>query len=732
MSGIDSLFENLSVNEDPAFLISTIAYVPDPESEIELEDSSDEETDEEFKENDFISPSSSRFTIKNFKKNPVFGIDLTEARQKLKHTYNKSRVVKPFLEKLTSQGFDKHGPTSDIAVSFALNRMQSVSQRKNKSLYYEMITTTYSYILHKTYGFFWECQWYDENKRKNVDYEVVRKYYKQLKRVNKDKAKEFLALESAKILVPYQHLRECAKNHRATSELVTMLRKKNNTVYFTLIDCDTIHFNGVFSGYVRIIRNCLKTNQKKNLPLVLSTGYIYPNVYPKEEYIYHIQSIADRRLRIITARTLPYCVYYPEPNTCILIRENVDTVFESFINLERKEGNMESPNLIANILEKCTIPPLFIFSDEKPLVTSIPGRAYNNKKTGKPLNSYLSPELKKGAKPNKSDFDQLKYISQSNLFKKTWYDNLFINKGIKFINTVENIVLEQHKQRCKSILLRYKNAKKKKAIQQDIINELKQFINEPHQIVESLLKFNPVTSCIHFISLIVNAITEEEVERASEGLQLYIEEETVNKIIQACADYKACVTENELEFVRSEYEEELLCIVKDLPRDYTIIFSKENVVKLLEENIVTVDELTSINLEDLKTFMYENDFVDLLANEKMFFCDVVRALVRSMCSAEEIVHNCLENVLHLKFMTGQDASEVILDNYEHIELIEFGLEYYSDEIDMAWIMRELGPWAGQELCVQLGVEIDHFDTHYLTHESTHSYCDECENSNRFV
>ena len=68
------------------------------------------------------------------------------------------------------------------------------------------------------------CKWYDSNGN-YTEYSVVRMFYKQLKKINSTKAEEFRNLTEDRegITVPYQELREYAKNHDKTKELINKI-----------------------------------------------------------------------------------------------------------------------------------------------------------------------------------------------------------------------------------------------------------------------------------------------------------------------------------------------------------------------------------------------------------------------------------------------------------------------------------------------------------------------------
>jgi len=378
--------------------------------------------------------------------------------------------------------------------------MLSLSTRKNQSLSLELESDVKTDIRYEKFGFFWQCKWYN-SKGVLVKYNEVRKFYKQLKWVDSEKAEEFISLTEQGIPAPYQELREYAKNHNKTKKLIQEFREKspNANIYLSLIDSDTISFNGVYSAYLRIA-----SNSKDSVPTVMSTGYEFP-VVSKEAggSVYQLGSQIDRAVRVITVQNIPLGVYYPEPNTCILIPPEWNTVPESFIDPSFKKGDSESASLLRKVKDR--VNASFIFSNDKPLITTIPERAKLTKAHKTPIS--FSTEFKHGALPTKDDIRSFKQISQSHFHEKVWYDNLFINDSIE----VKGCAIAY----CKSLLAKIRNG------------------------------------------------SNEDKDEAILELKKYVKPSVVDAIVIAASSINKYIAKFEIDYIRSEDEVKLLKVLKE-------------------------------------------------------------------------------------------------------------------------------------------------------------------------
>ena len=348
-------------------------------------------------------------------------------------------VAQSFLNKLHSFGLENNEDSLEkiedvVSVSMLLNRPLSISTRKNHLLEKESVSTTKKLISNikvKAFGHFWEYQWYDTDDRK-VEYKTVKTFYKKLKRYDtvKGTSKSVYFKNNSEIgHVPYQQLREIAKNHKYTKELIKNYEDCN--VYLSLVDGDTVSFNGIYSAYSRI--NKESHYQNEEIPTVMSTGYEYPEDAEHGKAL-KLGSRIDRMIRVKTATHLHLSVYYPEPNTCVLVLPGHDTIEESFVDKKRRNGNLELPCLLKHIQESRNKDPetvgaiRAIFSDDNPLITTIPDRAKQNKRKGK---IKFSDEFVNGHSPTQDDVKTLMQISQFNIHPLGWCYCLFINGSIK-------------------------------------------------------------------------------------------------------------------------------------------------------------------------------------------------------------------------------------------------------------------------------------------------------------
>ncbi|RXN32350.1 hypothetical protein ROHU_016250 [Labeo rohita] len=165
---------------------------------------------------------------------------------------------------------------------------------------------------------------------------------------------------------PFQDIREHLKNSPATRNLVEALRGNDprSLIYFSFVDSDTIEFNFIYSEYIQIVRE--EWEKDKIPPTVMSTGYEF---LPGDKR--HIASWLDRTVRTAVAEVYPLFVYYPEPNFCVLVRDTLNTIEESFI--DRRRGNiMESPVLISRVKTRANFKA--VFSDRNPIIIDAPKR----------------------------------------------------------------------------------------------------------------------------------------------------------------------------------------------------------------------------------------------------------------------------------------------------------------------------------------------------------------------
>lgn len=340
-------------------------------------------------------------------------------------TYGEPSQFSNFMSLLEKGGFEPEDidKLSTINVCYGMNRPRSLSDRINRIFEKEVRKPLYSKIKFYKFGFYWDYNWFTSS-NSPVNYNTVRKFYKQLKRFNRKKAEQFRSLWENEVntRVPYQALRDYVHNQIGSQQLVAGHRSLNCDVFLSLIDSDTLDFNGIFSAYNRIYSTFLQENSFS--PTVMSTGYEFRGNL--DEYPYQFGSKLDRSIRVETAKFLPFGVYYPEPNTCILF-ENTDCLLkEKFVDEASdkelfKLGNSESTILLRQVRKRSNA--RFLFSNDNPLMTTIPARTKKNKQGG--LRQFsISFTRQQDPTPANSDKSTLKY-NQSHYDEDVWAKNLY-------------------------------------------------------------------------------------------------------------------------------------------------------------------------------------------------------------------------------------------------------------------------------------------------------------------
>ncbi len=437
-------FEELEVSPKVKFVVNPIIYADGEESDVSSDeeyDSSEELQFDELDTGDKLILPYHPFRIIESKANAAIGekristpVGFTKGQKLLQVNPNiveelgKSTVVQPFLDNLYNTGLESEDDRDIeqlVSASICLNRPLSLSTRKNNLLTKELQTKTEGPITHSKIGIFWKFNWYSAN-NKIVEYKTVRTFYKKLKRYDADndtsKAEEFRDICESGIAPPYQELREIAKNHTNTKELVTASRIKNSNadVYLSFVDGDTKSFNGIYSAYVRIYKAAIVK------PSVMTTGYEFTKEQ-EGDYPFVEGSKLDRFIRVATNKYLKCGVYFPEPNFCVAVTSGATTVTESFINKTIKAcgviiKNTESVALMRNLINSRGNETFeVIFSDDNPLLTTIPNRVRLTKSAKTPIK--FSDGFVNGLGPTEKDLVSFKQMSQSHVHEGVWIDN---------------------------------------------------------------------------------------------------------------------------------------------------------------------------------------------------------------------------------------------------------------------------------------------------------------------
>lgn len=423
------------------FVLNVPMYVPDDsaadDDSVADEISSNEEEDDGFEEtfttienlDDPLAYPFRSFRVGDTKHKCLVG-KISDEPQFLNQNGNlqntaKKSLPQEFLDLLQEQGFangctddlgctDDHGCTDDLGVIIGLNRHKSLSNRINNCLDKQLQATETSKLKYKKFAFYWDIPWTDREGN-SVEYRIVRRFYKQLKTLEPEKAEMFIKHNEDKMRPspPYQHIRETVKNHPFNNDVIQKLKEQspNSIIYVSFVDGDTKDFNGMYSGYVELIR------ESKEPPKVMSTGYEFPQ---EDGHPLYVGSKLERLIRVVTAKAFGPGVYYPEPNFCVLL-QGQDLSNYSFVDRKQADGRLESPILLRALLGTS----LPVFSEKNPVVTS----SDRAQKSSSGL--IFSQQFSKGGAPNADDRRRLSQIIQSTLNPKQWAEALYFNRAFK-------------------------------------------------------------------------------------------------------------------------------------------------------------------------------------------------------------------------------------------------------------------------------------------------------------
>ena len=283
-----------------------------------------------------------------------------------------------------------------------LNRPYSPSKRQNNMLN-EALTSANNGIRQDLPAFnasaiavFWEpkyewCKKSTGRPNPEITVDLVRRYYKFLKRTNRNQALQFL-IDSTHIensMVPYRGLREYCKNHPQTLQYIREFKTehpgKGDNIYLYFCDADTISFcvptqPGALYAFTK---HC---NSQVIPPGVISGGYLYhSDTVPSLS----CASEVDMVVRHATACYLPFSVYYPDPSCAVKV--SGDCVPESFETDNRNYKSSNEVMVLINAIRKNRKNVTAVFLPTGKILTPAPKRAHDNKR-GSALK--LSPLLK--------------------------------------------------------------------------------------------------------------------------------------------------------------------------------------------------------------------------------------------------------------------------------------------------------------------------------------------------
>ncbi|CAF0994568.1 unnamed protein product [Brachionus calyciflorus] len=598
MGKIDELSKTnrtLNANQNCFFVTNTIMYANvDDESE---SDSSDESLDSDLENFDF--------DFENVEQHPFraekSGSDVIDPSKLyyFSQTQNESKMILPFLNKLESTGLENNSneKISDLISSVIfLNRPLSLSSRKNKILIKEFTRKSEaSKIKHKIIAGFWSIIWKDKNKDE-VDYSRVRKFYKRYKKCFPEKAKKFRELNeesNQNIQVPYQVLREFAKNHDSTKEFIRDAKEKSKHVYLSFVDGDTVSFNGIYSSYLGLYRN-----SNTIIPTVMSTGYEYSSEVQSDRPFIEASKL-DRIIRTGIAEIFPQGVYYPEPNFCILVLDDKNCIEESFIDKKRDDNRLESAIILGNLLRKRG-DKLWIFASENPVLIEIPERV------------RLIKNHKKIKIEFSSEFQKL--IRQSSTDGLTIAKNLYINRGISLVdpnsfnrefndllNSVRPIYDKEYDDlrvllkydedifnKIKQIITKVKAIKSNYKIRYTRLDELEDYLEshkDPYDrgFLETIAKYDNVVDDIINGKIFINEI-QNACEVYGHSLKQVLEKTNENSL------HLKFMSENPTDVIYENLHDKVICK-----------FGHDNYAKYIDYDYVFIENIID---------NYENDSVD--------------------------------------------------------------------------------------------------------------------------
>lgn len=434
----------------PYFVLNTIYYASsdpgEPDSPLTPTSS------HSFLPSDFEDPPFKFFTNKS-------SCEFIEEKVCLASDLKDCSSISSFLSNLENTGWggaQEEESQLPFSVSILLNRPASLSRRKNNFLSRKVnCREKESTVNFKKAGVLWKTGcWYKKTTEGYTavkDENEVGQFYRQFKKVKgTTAAKDFLdANEKSnnKDAIPYRQLREHLKNHENTEQFLSTARNHSNLVYLSLIDKDTVDFNGIYREYTQIVATELSSGQKLP-PEVMSTGYVFGdtgNLSDGEKKIIRpviLASHLDREVRSAIASYFPQAIYYPEPNMCIRVLYNsFSPVLESF--LEDKFGyGLESPAILRKVLARevkvgevtLTRPGTWIFTaNRNPLITTPPHRGLRTKQSSYTNLLTFSEEAKKpGGKLSAKDIKTLAQVAQSHFDVRKLADSLYFNRGFSF------------------------------------------------------------------------------------------------------------------------------------------------------------------------------------------------------------------------------------------------------------------------------------------------------------
>ena len=460
---------NQAVWNPPAYLVTVPHVVPSQPGD----DSSDGEEDDK------------KFTDRQFKF-PPFAIDWQTRGQITKKDELKSRrqipYESPFIKKVRQEAFGKDTAQvkKRVAVVIGNNRMRSLSNAANRALVEQSARYASNPVINREIHFFWRPQWKDTATGKKVEWERVHKFYRQLKKRDRQAARlfrqecegispateaalnkflearkktsivaadffkknklshytkghilafekklekkamqnvqDYLELFRVARIVPYREIREQISRHPTTAECAKELQKGTTRPLYVAVQDDDAVS---MQGVFSKYDQALQGHliRHKMLPEVASGGY---NVKAPLNPILEIGVLIDLWVRHFTAQLFPTGVYYPEPNTLVRVKEGEFALEVSFTDKKNYASSQEMPTLIADLIKKRKISNLsgaFLFDASAALTTAIPARMQ------KQFQAFYTSKHRV-VRWSVSDLKKYKGIAQTHYSNRSWATNI--------------------------------------------------------------------------------------------------------------------------------------------------------------------------------------------------------------------------------------------------------------------------------------------------------------------
>jgi ankyrin repeat protein len=436
----------------PGYVVN-IPFRVDSDSDSKSDSSSSESDDENFPDHYFREPFPFKAKIKS---QPDSSPPSKEPPTKDSPKTKLHRLTNIFATE--AFGSTKEESLSEskgrLTLVVGLNRRESLDKKRNRHLRKLLDTEFKTEIPVSRIGFFWR-QRFEEKRSSNGEwketkFERVRRWYKKLKKIDKQKAEKFRKSQehdNIRQQIPFRRIRERIKDSDATKQAVRVMRARSHPaeIYLNIADSDTKSLRdgakGTFTHYDEmVIRHKKRYGQA---PIVLSTGY---RIREPTKLMLELAVDLDQVVREATAEHIGNGIYHPEPSVGLLILQNKDTITESFLDPKRpNKHDNESKQIISNITRARDIKTLdaidksFAFQAQGAVVTGTPTRFIQTRvsRSTKQSSDSLKKEKENTKQfcgfPNKEnkiilwtqkDFVQIRGTPQSHINNLKWAHNI--------------------------------------------------------------------------------------------------------------------------------------------------------------------------------------------------------------------------------------------------------------------------------------------------------------------